>query len=465
MKKIVYLVFLFLLFFRLANAQISIESEKDRYTFYTGEKNVITIKLKNMGEREDSLSLRIYPQSFYGVAISLDTYYLVLNPKEEKEVKIYFYVPVFLDERIVENLPYSFTFSALSLTTGEKYEKKLSITFKSLILAKIKELEINKREILPGEKLIITANILNYKKSEENYLLKLFIKKGRTIYFEDKKIITLTPYSSYRYLKELQISNLEPPGMYNVTLYLYHDSKLIDSNSTFFKIPSIKKVEKIKDVKHGIMSVNVKIKVINVGNDVVNYTLVEKYPGIALAFMKFKIPPIIEEDVLTKIKWSFSLKPNESKEIEYEIVVWPYVLAFSIGGVLAIFALGFYFTPFIKKSKRIEENRIKIAIAVKNTSRKPIKDVVVKDFVPAIYKIEKRFETAKPLIRKVKDGYELIWRIEKMMPGEERIFSYTLISPVEIIGRPKLTKAKMRFTDAYKKRKSARSSIIYKFFD
>lgn len=462
MKKILVWIIFCLLFFQLVFGRIEIGMEKYIYTFYTGEKGKIEVKIKNVGYETEKLSLRIYPQVFYGIAISLSDYYIILEPGEEKTVKIIFYVPQFLDKRVVENLPYSFTFSALSLTTNKTYEKKFSVVFKSLVFAKIVEIKTVPKEVYPNEKVLIISKILNYRKEEEKYSLKLFVKHKNTVFWDEEKEFTLTPYSSYRYLKEIKISQFDPPGDYKVEIYLYHDTTLIDKSFVKFRVKKVEKVEQVKKVEYGILYSKVKIFLENKGNVITNYTVTEEFPGIALAFMKFVLPPKIKEGPMTKIEWTLELKPGEKKAIEYEIVVWPYVLAFSFGGVLAILVLSFYFTPFIKKQKKISENKVKVSIVVKNSSRKPIRDVVVKDFVPAIYKIEKRFETMKPVIRKVKDGYELIWRIEKMMPGEERILSYTIVLPIEIIGKIKLPKAKMRFTDVNKKRRSARSSIFYK---
>ncbi len=75
--------------------------------------------------------------------------------------------------------------------------------------------------------------------------------------------------------------------------------------------------------------------------------------------------------------------------------------------------------------------------------KKEIDKAVIKDFVPAGYSIVSKFETVKPMIKKVSNGIELDWKMSKLKPDEERVFHYT-IKPTDEIKERNLPSAKAK---------------------
>ena len=68
-------------------------------------------------------------------------------------------------------------------------------------------------------------------------------------------------------------------------------------------------------------------------------------------------------------------------------------------------------------------------------------NLVVRDFVPAIATVVKKFDTLAPKIKRKAMGTELTWRIKQLKPKEERILTYRIKPVIEFIGKLKLPKA------------------------
>lgn len=54
-----------------------------------------------------------------------------------------------------------------------------------------------------------------------------------------------------------------------------------------------------------------------------------------------------------------------------------------------------------------------------------------------------KFETVKPLIKKVSGGIELDWKMSKLKPDEERVFHYTIRPTEEASGKLPSARAKV----------------------
>ena len=98
----------------------------------------------------------------------------------------------------------------------------------------------------------------------------------------------------------------------------------------------------------------------------------------------------------------------------------------------------------IKQEKEISD--MKILIHIKNNTNKLIKNIKVMDVIPKLAKIHKEFGTVHPTkIQKGAAGHRLIWELDEMEPGEERVFAYKIQSKLPIVGGVKLPPAKATF--------------------
>ena len=145
------------------------------------------------------------------------------------------------------------------------------------------------------------------------------------------------------------------------------------------------------------------------------------------------------------------LSPGEEYRIIYEVSVWNVVLVFSILIVILVYLFTQIFKVDIKKSYRArkpltKESEVCVTLEVKNRGRKEIKNVVVVDYVPSIMKVVEKFETLRPMIRKIRGGTQLVWKLGTLSPGDERIITYRVKPIVDILGTIRLPKAYIKYS-------------------
>jgi rRNA processing protein Gar1 len=85
----------------------------------------------------------------------------------------------------------------------------------------------------------------------------------------------------------------------------------------------------------------------------------------------------------------------------------------------------------------------------------------VRDFVPAVATVVERFDTLRPTLRKVTGGTELIWTLDSLRSGEERVLNYRIRPVVDIIGTLKLPVAYVKYLDKKKEVNKAVSKVAY----
>jgi len=86
--------------------------------------------------------------------------------------------------------------------------------------------------------------------------------------------------------------------------------------------------------------------------------------------------------------------------------------------------------------------------------------VYVRDFLPSFATVIDRFDTIKPMVRKVTNGTEMVWKIESLGSMDERVLSYRVKPTMEILGEIKLPRASINYTDNKKQIKRVISKSI-----
>jgi hypothetical protein len=134
--------------------------------------------------------------------------------------------------------------------------------------------------------------------------------------------------------------------------------------------------------------------------------------------------------------WKTTLNPKESISVNYSEIYWPsYVLVVAIIlGLVFVYwqSTAFTFSKVIIGKPSLKSGKdVSISLHLKSR-RKSIDRVAVRDVVPSNFTIVSKFETVKPLIRKVTDGIELIWKLGGLSPNEERVLHYTIRPSTEI---------------------------------
>lgn len=102
------------------------------------------------------------------------------------------------------------------------------------------------------------------------------------------------------------------------------------------------------------------------------------------------------------------------------------------------------------------EFALKIVLIVKNIGN-VAENITIIDRIPIASNIHERFGAIKP--DKVEKG-RLVWKFEKLMPGEEHILSYVVYSKAILIGKINIPLAIAHYTDVKGQRKIAYSSKL-----
>jgi hypothetical protein len=142
--------------------------------------------------------------------------------------------------------------------------------------------------------------------------------------------------------------------------------------------------------------------------------------------------------------WQVSLAPKESRSITYSEIYWPtYVLIIS-AVVIAVF-IYWQSTALVFSKRLIRKPGKEISVALHLKSKKKgVSNVRVKDTVPSEFSIVNKFESIKPMMRKVANGIELNWNLGKLTPHEERVLHYTVKPAKELVRKTKLPSAKAK---------------------
>ena len=115
--------------------------------------------------------------------------------------------------------------------------------------------------------------------------------------------------------------------------------------------------------------------------------------------------------------------------------------------VLLFYVLAWYYRQDVSITKEIESHgdSLKVRVTAKGASRSMLKSVVVEDYVPTPLKLGQKFSPVHPKAIKQEAGkVKLIWRLDNLYPGDERVFTYTMKSSLGVIGDVLLPAAKAK---------------------
>lgn len=174
-----------------------------------------------------------------------------------------------------------------------------------------------------------------------------------------------------------------------------------------------------------------------------------------------------EERYLT---WELSLNPGETVTINY---VTNYRLPIYLLLIIILF-MGSYavLRSPVRLSKKAATTKIdtggaiseiKVTLEVRNITNRPLKNIIMTDFVPGIVDIEKNLElgTLKPKeLRPGKDGTKVIWSFEDFDPKEHRLITYKVKARMNILGAMSLPRASVEFTRPSGRKSQAYSNIF-----
>ncbi|MEM5815403.1 MAG: hypothetical protein QXD89_02900 [Candidatus Aenigmatarchaeota archaeon] len=450
LNLILTLIIWLLVSFSEGKSQISIVGE-EFITTYVGENKTIEYSLTNNEKGEETFL--IFLSGLYKEGISIDVYPKVITLLPNQTEKINVYIET---KKNAKELPPTLFF--LNVRYGNQtVEKKLILHILRKYPVYISSLELSRYNIYPLESLIMTSNIENVKNEvtpSYKVTFKIFFE-GKEI-FSSEKITDYIPALGKTSISEIfQAEKYQNVGKYEVIVNLFTlKGELIDEVKTTFEVKPIEKIPKNytkKEVKYSLLEVSVRIEVKNEGNIVSRpFYLIESLPNFMKDFFTPSLPPTEVETSFGYVsyKWLINpLSPGESFVVEYKISLWQTWSALVIIILFISFFFRRTFLPIIKKEMEKDGKRLKIFIRIKNSSKKPMKEIKIEDSLPPMFKIISYFGL-KPQEEESKKTKEkiLVWKINELKEEEEAIFGYQIEPLVEIV-LGKLPKAKLEFTN------------------
>jgi hypothetical protein len=462
-KKLIILTLFFL--FSLTPVLIFAEDVKlispgSSLVVYAGETNELKVPIKNEGTRTDTVYISIWPTQW----VSLEKYSLTLNAGESRLFSIFITPP-----EDTEGGTRVFTLTTQSLNTNRTNTDSLFVDIKRKSNIFISEVKLNKERLDPGETLEINSILTNLYKNDRKrlFLETRIVSDGKSIdKFEET--VDLEPKTVKTIKNFYDIDETQEYGEYQVFVELRDNlNNLLDEEMKEFEIEENLEIIKRESKEYGFFYTSTIIEISNTGNvPDSNYTVQESIPKITKYFFYPEIEPTSEQEKDNRVLYTWDIRgldPGETKVIRYRIRFVNVVLTVLILVLLTYLAYEYITKPVLQKDylgALSEEEELKITLHVKNRKKRTIKDVVVKDKVPSLAKVVRKFDTRQPEIKVKSSGTHLKWKIDKLKPGEEILLTYKIKPLIDVIGKLELPKSYLTYKGRIKRNRKVISKSV-----
>lgn len=459
----------------LAAGEVELSLSVKSLTIYSGDSGSAEITVKNNQASQDIFSVSIFPQYLYGIVPTLEKYSLTLGSGVSTTFKVYFSVA-----ECAEETSTSFTLTVNSLkNTNVEESKTIILNPIRKYSVCISDLKLDKYLVKPGESVQIDVTLTNPSASLSLpvSLQTNVIKDNQIVKRFDDFIETIEGDSTKTVSHSFAIGKYEKPGFYTIETIMKDQYGVeVSSKETQFSVATVNASENPdyllidKVTKSGIFVQTIEISVKNDGNvPTGSFYVSESVPIFMKLFFFPARAPDTEEMGGSVVVYSWlvsSLAPGESYKIDYDINTWNAVLIIIILIITVVYVFNQVFTvSIVKKHGHVgsltKEREITVMLEARNRARNEIRDVIVRDFVPAVATVIERFDTLRPMLRKTTGGTEVIWRFDSLGSGDERILTYRIRPVVDIVGTLRLPKAYIRFMNRKKETKRVLSKSVY----
>ncbi|MCD6590395.1 MAG: hypothetical protein J7K72_00290 [Candidatus Aenigmarchaeota archaeon] len=385
---------------------------------YVNEPAKFVLTIKNDGKSTDGFVISVSGSHLEWM--NLGSYYVKLNPGEERTVNIIF-TP--RNEGLYEYEIYVFSISK------QEDVKELSVRMKVLPerIFRVEKFYVDKK----GDKLEISVSLRFSRRGKIDAIFEVLDRDGRKIKYskmsrelEGEKTLTETfdigNLMADTYTAKVTVSNQK----YSIT------------KETEFVIPPVHNIVKVRKVVSNPLSDDIIITIRNSGNVVENYVLSEDIPPKEAVIFDNEPSSAVLEDNNVKYRWSIQgLAIGKEIVVKYSISRVPKIIGWTMVflSVVGLLGLGVIKVrrPSIKKRYMRKRNEHLIVLEIKGSLTRELKNVFVKDRVSPLGKVIRQFEGPKPIIRESESGTELIWRIGNLKPKSEVILTYKVKPLIE----------------------------------
>ena len=240
-------------------------------------------------------------------------------------------------------------------------------------------------------------------------------------------------------------------GDYNVKVNVYEEGELIGQVEDIFSVLLREDIVVEENKLDGFLNYEYDVVIKNNGNQEVTESYSYTAGGLASMFLDSNVEPIKIVD--GEHTWESNLMPGESFELLISVDYRFFAFIILVLVALIIFIIIYTRKDIVVKKRVVSlgknkdgSARMRIVVTVVNKGFHRLSNVMVLDSVPGAAEVPKQFGTAEPTsISKKGTGSSLIWRIQNLGAGEERLFSYVANSKRRLHQRIVLPKAHARY--------------------
>ncbi|MBW2981310.1 hypothetical protein KY343_00390 [Candidatus Woesearchaeota archaeon] len=275
--------------------------------------------------------------------------------------------------------------------------------------------------------------------------------------FNTEQPVQLKPLETKDIELSYDLDPLQAPGEYKLNFDLLKSGKTIDRPQSQIIIIGEKTLGFEEDVKKESVFFKTVIEATYSSKSNIKDVQEVRIPVSFIKNLFTETNPestvIKEEDGQRFLLIDLELEPGQTKTVyittNYRIIVY-------IAAALIIIAAIAYITRSpVKIRKGISEvkteeggiSSLKIMLQVTSLVKKPIKGVIVADYIPSIAELQREFiaGTLKPtkILKSEKKGTILHWDLGELGPNEDRLISYNIKSKLSILGDFRLPRAKV----------------------
>ncbi|MDD5417639.1 MAG: hypothetical protein PHW96_02000 [Candidatus Nanoarchaeia archaeon] len=265
------------------------------------------------------------------------------------------------------------------------------------------------------------------------------------------------------YIKEINLGETLSPDAYYLDIKIMHNANVVLSKKIYFDIAGYSEINENSVESISIFGKTVEVTLENEGT-ATGVKVIEKPMNFIERILTVGS---IEGAQITgnAIVWEVPLDSGETKKVGYKvtfipILILPFIIA-ALGYMFWWSNRGVVIEKSLTEKKQAEHaTEGKMVVKFKNIAKQPFRDVKVIEKIPEFVSHVGDFSPAKPEIRKIKSGHELVWKIDKMTPKEERIFTYKVKTKLGLLGNIKLPASQIKFYNTRGKLKTRKSNKI-----
>ncbi len=301
-------------------------------------------------------------------------------------------------------------------------------------------------EVELGGSIEVTTKVENYGNVfHEGLILDTYLFRGDTeVWHPDTEVFDLTAKDAKIVVTDYLFQPEDLAGEYTLRAILKGkgEDKEIGQSEAIVSMVETRDLVQTKDEDiDTIWTKKFSYTFENKGNAPEERTISREFTGLETRFLTYSIEPTRSEG--NTYYWTVRLMPGESKNLV--VSTYGKVLAVVYALFAIIFILLAYTAYFKIKARSLvqvtkdilgvgyhrNEVELKVAVHVKNVSKKTLTDIQVTDAIPKEF-AAKHFLTSRPRqITELGDKMEYIWNFEMLVPFEERALIYHVIGPIK----------------------------------